>query len=58
VAARSEALRVLHITPNFTPCQESWGFVAPKSVKSPFSMLNQGGNFMTAMPAELYPRNV
>src|SRR5436190_21623744 len=24
VAARSEALRVLHITPNFTPCQESW----------------------------------
>jgi hypothetical protein len=25
VVARSEALQVLHITPNFTPCQESWG---------------------------------
>ena len=24
VAARSDALRVLHITPNFTPYQESW----------------------------------
>jgi putative transposase len=24
VEARSEALRVLHITSNFTPCQETW----------------------------------
>ena len=23
-AARSEPLRVIHITPNFTPCQEPW----------------------------------
>jgi hypothetical protein len=26
--ARSEPLRVIHITPNFTPCQEPWSFTA------------------------------
>jgi hypothetical protein len=29
VEARSEALRVLHITSNFTPCQETWAYRIP-----------------------------
>ena len=34
VAARSEALRVLHITPNFAPRQESWGWARSSPPRS------------------------